>query len=98
MVEILFQCIKGVYDDYKWTAKTQKIGYKYKCFGFLVNTYGPGKLAFYGFDQKKTEVKWQLQKIKKKKAEITEYSLLSLVQISDHLVLFFFFFCVIVQM
>ena len=75
MVEILFLCIKGVNDDYKWTAKTQKIGYKYKCFGFLVNTYGPGKLAFYGFDQKKTEVKWHLQKIKKKKSRDHRISL-----------------------
>ena len=97
MVEILFQCIKGVYDDYKWTAKTQKIGYKYKCFGFLVNTYGPGKLAFYGFDQKKTEVKWQLQKIKKKKprSQNIPYSEFSSNIWSPS---FVFFFCVIVQM
>ena len=95
MVEILFLCIKGVYDDYKWTAKTQKIGYKYKCFGFLVNIYGPGKLAFYGFDQKKTEVKWHLQKIKKKpRSQNISYS--SFVQIS--LSSFVFFFCVIVHM
>ena len=75
MVEILFLCIKGVYDDYKWTAKTQKKGYKYKCFGFLVNIYGPGKLAFYGFDQKKNWGEMTLAE-NQKKAEITEYLLL----------------------
>ena len=89
MVEILFLCIKGVYDDYKWTAKTQKIGYKYKCFGFLVNIYGPGKLAFYGFDQKKN---WgemtPAENQKKPRSQNISYS--SFVQISDHLVLFFF--------
>ena len=96
MVEILFLCIKGVYDDYKWTAKTQKIGYKYKCFGFLVNIYGPGKLAFYGFDQKK-KLRWNDTCRKSKKSRDHRISLTQ-VLFKYHYLVLFFFFCVIVHM